>query len=160
MDFPTLEGNGLICIYINVLPSYIDHEVGDIIEITSVEKTEEDNYDYEGQTCVTQLSQKIIGIIPDENGIAILFNTENNGETFGDYNILPEFGIDIQAVGIKGIGIVKVLGKVKKGQALVSSGFSGSARGIKNLGEMNFSFGFALETKITNDIASIKCYLK
>ena len=172
MYYPTMQSGGLICIYMNVISYYDGHEPGDIVEITSVEDYGDVDDAYEAQTCLSQLSQKIVGIIPAEessysssNNVAMIFNTGDNGyggtDMFGDEMwSMPSFRDDSQAVGIKGIGVVKVLGKVKKGQALVSSGFSGSARGIKNLGEMNFSFGFALETKITNDIALVKCYIK
>lgn len=101
---------------------------------------------WELEECSEECSSSVVGVISSEPGFIL------NGK--------DEKQKDILAVALKGKNPVRIVGKIKKGDAIVAANKKGTARKIKHNNELHFSFGIALESNDNEDEKLVYCFIK
>ena len=97
---------------------------------------------FESEECLQKKAINVIGVISENPGVIMNSELENS-----------------VLIGIVGKVLVRIIGPVTKGSAIISAG-NGCARQITNDSELIYKIGIALEEKISSDEELIYCSIK
>lgn len=111
---------------------------GTVLSISAKDK-------WELEECLHECSRSVVGVISSAPGFIL------NAKDKDTKNALP--------VALKGKNPVRVVGKISKGDPIVSNG-KGTARKTKHNTEILFSFGVALENSEEESEKLIYCFIK
>jgi len=132
------NGTATNALYADIAEIYTCEEELTIGTLVSVS----DEGDYEVQATDEELDIKCIGVVSEKP--ALLMNSEGNGVTVALVGKVP----------------VKVIGRVKKGDVIVSSSAKGVGRAAANSNEYVFGFARALESKDNPQHGKVNCIIK
>lgn len=130
-------------LYADLAEYYIVKNANKIKEGTVLSIPIKDKWELE--ECLDECSSSVVGVISSNPGFIL------NAKDKDTKNSLP--------VALKGKNPVRIVGKITKGDPIVSNG-KGTARKIKHNTELFFSFGIALESNEEESEKLINCFIK
>lgn len=135
------QGTSTSAFYADLAEKYtcnnLDLSVGTVISVS-----EDETNQFEVAECEKELDYKVLGVI--SNRPAYLMNANRK---------------DSVTVGLIGKVPVRVIGPIKKGEAIVSAG-NGLARQISEINEAVVSFGYAIESNYNEEEKLVMCIIK
>lgn len=113
-------------------------DIGTVVIIT-------DDIDWEIESCFSDLCGTVIGVVSENPGFVINAKDKDNPNAI--------------AIAVRGKTPVRIIGPVKKGQAIVSAG-NGVARAVENDSELLYKIGIAMDTNLSDEEKLVQCTVK